>query len=133
MQKQESFEKMRVLRQRSNKRINRLLTRFYTLKRVLKTSAKENWVRTLNATVNNKIQDRIRFENPLRTVLAWVARATKAEHFLAKTKKRHKKNQGQGQSKDQTSENLHRSKSDSSGKRNIRQKDITSCRKRKEA
>jgi hypothetical protein len=42
MQKQESFEKMRVLRQRSNKKINRLLTRFYTLKGVLGTFAEED-------------------------------------------------------------------------------------------
>jgi hypothetical protein len=85
---------MCALRQRLNKRINRLLTRFYTLKGVLRTSAEKNRVRTLNAVVNNKIQDRIGFKNPFRTVLAWVARATEAEHFLAKTKKRHKENQG---------------------------------------
>jgi hypothetical protein len=120
---------MCVLRQRLNKRINRLLTRFYTLKGVLKTSAKEDQVQTLNTVVNDKIRDRIRFKNPLRTVLAWVARATKAEHFLAKTKKRCKKNQGQGQSKDQTLGNLYKSKSDSSGKRNTEQGDIISCRK----
>jgi hypothetical protein len=44
MQKQESFEEIRVLRQRLNKRINRLLTRFYTLKGVLRTSAEEDRV-----------------------------------------------------------------------------------------
>jgi hypothetical protein len=65
--------------------------------------------------------------------LAWVARATEAEHFLAKTKKRRKENQGQGQSKDQTPGNPHGSKSDSSGKRNTRQDDTISCRKRKKA
>jgi hypothetical protein len=70
MQKQESFEKMRTLRQRLNKRINRLLTRFYTLKGMLRTSAKKDQVQTLNTVINNKIQDRIRFENPLKTVLA---------------------------------------------------------------
>jgi hypothetical protein len=96
MQKQESFEEMRALRQRLNKRINRLLTRFYTLKEVLRTFVEEDQVRTLNAVIDDKIRDRIRFENPLRTVLAWVARATEAEHFLAKTKKRRKENQGQG-------------------------------------
>jgi hypothetical protein len=50
----------------------------------------------LNAVVNDKIRDQIGFKNPLKTVLAWVVRATEAEHFLAKTKKRRKKNQGQG-------------------------------------
>jgi hypothetical protein len=44
MQKQESFEEMRALRQRLNKRINRLLTRFYTLKKVLETSAEKDQV-----------------------------------------------------------------------------------------
>jgi hypothetical protein len=77
-----------------------LLTRFYTLKRVLRTSVEEDRVRTLNTAVNDKIRDQIRFENPPKTVLAWVTRATKAEHFLTKTKKRCKENQGQGQSKD---------------------------------
>jgi hypothetical protein len=61
---------MRALRQRLNKRINRLLTRFYILKKVLKTSAKKDQVRTLNAAVDNKIQDQIRFKNPFKTVLA---------------------------------------------------------------
>jgi hypothetical protein len=61
---------MRTLRQRLNKRINRLLTRFYTLKKVLRTFAEEDWVQTLNTAVNNEIRDRIRFKNPLRTVLA---------------------------------------------------------------
>jgi hypothetical protein len=133
MQKQESFEKIRALRQRLNKRINRLLTRFYTFKGVLRTSAEENQVRTLNAAIDDKIQDQIRFKNPLKTVLAWVIRATEAEHFLAKTKKRRKKNQGQSQSKDQTSENLYGSKSNSSDKRNTRQENTISCCKRKEA
>jgi hypothetical protein len=90
MQKQESFKEIRVLRQR----LNRLLTRFYTLEGVLRTFAEKDRVRTLNAAINDKICDRIRFENPLKTVLAWVVRATKAEHFLAKTKKCRKKNQG---------------------------------------
>jgi hypothetical protein len=94
MQKQESFEEMCALRQRLNKKINRLLTRFYILKEVLRTSAEKDRVRTLNAAVNDEIRDRIGFENPSRTVLAWVARATEAEHFLAKTKKRRKENQG---------------------------------------
>jgi hypothetical protein len=85
---------MRALRQRLNKRINRLLTCFYTLEGVLRTSAEEDRVRTLNAAVDDEIQDRIRFKNPFRTVLAWVTRATEAEHFLAKTKKRRKENQG---------------------------------------
>jgi hypothetical protein len=44
MQKQESFEEMCALRQRLNKRINRLLTRFYTLEGVLRTFAEENQV-----------------------------------------------------------------------------------------
>jgi hypothetical protein len=44
MQKQESFKKMRTLRQRLNKRINRLLTRFYTLKRVLRTFVEKDQV-----------------------------------------------------------------------------------------
>jgi hypothetical protein len=57
MQKQESFKKIRTLRQRLNKKINRLLTRFYTLKEVLRTFVKEDQVRTLNVVVNNKIQD----------------------------------------------------------------------------
>jgi hypothetical protein len=65
--------------------------------------------------------------------LAWVVRATEAEHFLVKTKKRYKKNQGQGQSKDQTSGNPHELKSDSSSKRNTGQRDIIFCRKQKEA
>jgi hypothetical protein len=133
MQKQESFEEMRALRQRSNERINGLLTRFYTLEGVLGTSAEEDRVRTLNAAVDDEIRDRMGFENPPRTVLAWVARATEAEHFLAKTKKRRKENQGQGQSKDQTPGNPHGSKSDSSGKRNAGRGDATSRRKRKEA
>jgi hypothetical protein len=59
---------------------------------VLRTSAKEDQVQTLNAAVDDKIRDRIRFKNPFKTVLAWVAKATKAEHFLVKTKKRYKKN-----------------------------------------
>jgi hypothetical protein len=59
-----------VLRQRLNKRINRLLTRFYILEGVLRTFAEKDQVRTLNAAVNNKIQDQIRFKNSLRTVLA---------------------------------------------------------------
>jgi hypothetical protein len=46
---------MRTLRQRLNKRINRLLTRFYTLKRVLETSIKKDQVQTLNTAINNKI------------------------------------------------------------------------------
>jgi hypothetical protein len=207
MQKQESFKEIRALRQRSNERINRLLTRFYTLEGVLRTSAEEDRVRTLNAAMDDKIRDRTGFENPVgknllesvllvleraayksglppslppyrnlgsdalfscdiclyipvdstllhssvaiecklsssalqiptnppRTVLAWVARATEAEHFLAKTKKRRKENQGQGQSKDQTPGNPHGSKSDSSGKRNTGRGDATSCRKQKEA
>jgi hypothetical protein len=61
---------MRVLRQRLNKRINKLLTRFYTLKRVLRTFAEKDQVRTLNVAIDNKIQDRIRFKNLFRTVLA---------------------------------------------------------------
>jgi hypothetical protein len=100
---------------------------------VLGTSAKEDRVRTLNVVVDDEIRDRMGFENPPRTVLAWVARATEAEHFLAKTKKRRKENQGQGQSKDQTPGNPHGSKSDSSGKRNAGRGDATSRRKRKEA
>jgi hypothetical protein len=55
MQKQESFEEMRALRQRLNKRINRLLTRFYILERVLRTSAEKDRVRTLNAAINDEI------------------------------------------------------------------------------
>jgi hypothetical protein len=61
---------MRALKQRLNKRINRLLTRFYTLKKVLRTFVKKDQVQTLNTAVDDKIQDQIRFENPLRTVLA---------------------------------------------------------------
>jgi hypothetical protein len=83
-----------MLRQRLNKRINRLLTRFYTLKKVLRTFVEEDQVWTLNAVVDDEIWDRIGFKNPFRTVLAWVIRAMKAEHFLVKTKKRRKKNQG---------------------------------------
>jgi hypothetical protein len=33
-----------MLRQRLNKRINKLLTRFYILKRVLETFVKKDWV-----------------------------------------------------------------------------------------